>query len=123
MWVVSSRRYLTFNQIEILTLVLAFPSLAWFVIATMKFWDGDNNCRTKAFYLYAIGFILMMEALVFFVKLSIVVFYLIWNIIIMYIKDTYNEWQTRRQGEQAYESVLHDSRLKLKKDNIDIDDF
>lgn len=65
----------------------------------------------------------MIEALVFFVKLSIVVLSLIFNIIVMNIKDSYNEWQRRRQGEQAYEIVMHDSSMKIQKNKIEVDEF
>ena len=64
-----------------------------------------------------------MEALLFFVKLFLVVIILSWSLSYMYISDFYNKWSTQREGELAYEAVLNDEEMQIRKSEVDPDEF
>ena len=120
---ITQKRYLSFSTIELITMVIIIPSWAWFVNAILKFTAGSNDWRKHAFFYFIVDFVLFMEALLFFSKLFIVIVVLTFSLLYMYISDFYSKWRTKREGELAYEAVLNDDELKIRKSEVDPDEF
>mmetsp|Transcript_21757 Transcript_21757/g.19271 ORF Transcript_21757/g.19271 Transcript_21757/m.19271 type:complete len:95 (+) Transcript_21757:278-562(+) len=77
---VAQKRIISFGRIEVVTMGLIVPSCVWFVVAIIKISADANNCRKHALFLFAVDFLMFMEALLFFSKLFIVFIVLSWSV-------------------------------------------